>query len=82
MAENIKLDSEIDSLMKKFVDENGNSLREVLQETDDFLWDSIQNKKWTYRDILYIHDLVLFILNSQIKKQEKEDKNIMNKEMS
>lgn len=76
MIENIKLGSEIDSLMKKFVDENGNSLREVLQETDDFLWSSIQKKKWTYRDMEYIHDIVLFILSSEIKRQEKEDKNI------
>ena len=59
---------EIEKLMKRFIEENGDSLREVLEETDEFLWDSIQTKKWTYRDTLYIHDIVLFILNSQIKK--------------
>lgn len=70
MEKKHEITSEIEMLMKRFVEENGDSLREVLNETDEFLWDSIESKKWTYRDTEYIHDIVLFILNGQIKKGE------------
>lgn len=59
---------EIEKLMKRFVEENGDSLREVLEETDEFLWNSIQTKKWTYRDTEYIRDFVIFVMNGQTKK--------------
>lgn len=67
---NKEISPELELLMKRFVEENGDSLREVLQETDEFLWDSIESKKWTYKDMEYIHDFALFVLNGQIKKRE------------
>ena len=65
---------EIEEMLSNWIDKNGDSLREVLQKIDEFLWDSIESKEWSVgTDPEYVHDVVLFILNGQIKKQEEEN---------
>jgi glycogen synthase len=67
---------EIEEMLSNWLTKNGDSLREALQEIDEFLWDSIDSKEWSVdTDPEYVHDVVLFILNGQINKQEKKEEN-------
>lgn len=67
---NKEITPEIEKILNEWISKNGDSLRDVLQEIDEFLWDSIESKEWSVgTDPEYVHDVVLFILNGQIKKQ-------------
>lgn len=61
---------EIDEILKDWVSKNGDNLNDVLQETDDFLYDSINSKEWSPdTDLEYVHDVTLFILGNELKKE-------------
>jgi len=68
-----ELTPEKDKILKDWISKNGDKLNDVLQETDDFLYDSINSKDWSPgTDLEYVHDVTLFILNKEPEKEHCE----------